>query len=522
MTGGASRGRPALLAGLALLMAAVPAVTARAWAGPGSGTITGSVFADENADGRRGAEEPGLPGVAVSNGRDVVLTDATGTYVLPAGDAMVFVIKPAGFRLPETADHRPQFFFTPAAPGASGRDFPLLRGADGERFSVLVLADPQINDAFTAGLLNRSIVEPLVGSTRYRFGLTLGDIVWDDLTLFSTAAAILGRVGIPWFHTIGNHDVDMSAAAPRFADDVFEQSFGPSHYAFNEGRVHFLILNSIRLGPGKPKLDYRGGLTERQFEFIERNLAQVPLDRLVVVALHHPLYSTKRVDAALAPADRTRLFKLLGRFPRTLSLSGHSHVQSRWRFGAQDGWPGPVPHEHYNVGTACGDWWAGNRDRAGIPDAMMRDGTPKGYASLHFDGPSYRIEYVPADPAIPPRFHIHGPPEVSAAAAPSFVYVNYYLGSADTRVEFRRADGMWQAFERTWEPDPRRVQKFEAWVPEPKTIAGARPSKPLPSTHLWKAILPRDGPAGPRLLEIRILTEEGEELLASHEYRVVP
>ncbi len=45
---------------------------------------SGIVFVDGDADGLRDANEPGRPGVAVSNGRDVVETDADGRYRLPA------------------------------------------------------------------------------------------------------------------------------------------------------------------------------------------------------------------------------------------------------------------------------------------------------------------------------------------------------------------------------------------------------------------------------------------------------
>lgn len=491
--------------------------------------VIGTVFVDMDGDGRRNANEPGLAGVAVSNGREVALTDATGGYVLPEeAAATVFVIKPRGYRLPETADHRPRFHFAlPPSAGsagdpADGRDFPLLPGAAEDRFSVLVFADPQLNNQAAAGYLDRGIIQSLAGTRHYRFGITLGDIVWDDLSLFPTAAAIFGRIGIPWFNVVGNHDLDLGAPFPEMADDEFERMFGPSHYAFNEGRVHFLVLNSSRIRPGKPKLRYEIGLTERQFQFIERDLAHVSQDQLVVVALHHALFSAQRGGIVLPAPQRARLFRLMGRFPHTLSLSGHSHFQSRWHLGANDDWPGQSPHEHLNVGTASGDWWAGKPTPAGLPDAMMRDGTPPGYASLHFDGARYRIEYTCTGTDAPAQFHVDGPERVSAAAAPSFLYVNYYLGSSRTRVDFRHAGGEWQAFERVFEMDPVRVRKYEEWVPGPKATAGFRPSPPFLSTHLWKAALPQEGPFGPRSLEVRIRTEEGEELLAAYRYDVVP
>ncbi|PSJ19656.1 Cna protein B-type domain containing protein, partial [Halomonas sp. ND22Bw] len=46
----------------------------------GSVTATGFVFEDRFGTGRKQAGDPGLPGVAVSNGRDVVRTDESGRY----------------------------------------------------------------------------------------------------------------------------------------------------------------------------------------------------------------------------------------------------------------------------------------------------------------------------------------------------------------------------------------------------------------------------------------------------------
>ena len=62
---------------------------------------SGYVYDDQNANGTRDANEPGLPQVRVSNGRTVVETDPTGRYQLPVdNDTIVFVIKPRGWMVP--------------------------------------------------------------------------------------------------------------------------------------------------------------------------------------------------------------------------------------------------------------------------------------------------------------------------------------------------------------------------------------------------------------------------------------
>ncbi|MGD9497742.1 MAG: metallophosphoesterase N-terminal domain-containing protein, partial [Armatimonadota bacterium] len=58
----------------------------------------GVVFHDLDTDGARDADEPGIEGVAVSNGRDVVVTDERGRWRLAVDDDTIFVIKPRGWQ----------------------------------------------------------------------------------------------------------------------------------------------------------------------------------------------------------------------------------------------------------------------------------------------------------------------------------------------------------------------------------------------------------------------------------------
>lgn len=65
---------------------------------------TGYVFEDSNKNRKREKAERGLENVAVSNGREVVVTDKKGKYELPVGnDNIFFVIEPSGFKVPVNA-----------------------------------------------------------------------------------------------------------------------------------------------------------------------------------------------------------------------------------------------------------------------------------------------------------------------------------------------------------------------------------------------------------------------------------
>ncbi|MCD8483304.1 MAG: hypothetical protein LR015_11980 [Verrucomicrobia bacterium] len=64
---------------------------------------------------------PGLAGVLVSNGVDVVATDHEGRYSLPIEqEGIIHVIKPRGFRVAHNEVFLPQFFLPTSPQGQSG------------------------------------------------------------------------------------------------------------------------------------------------------------------------------------------------------------------------------------------------------------------------------------------------------------------------------------------------------------------------------------------------------------------
>ena len=68
---------------------------------------SGYVFEDNNKNGRKDRREAGIPGVAVSNGIEVTVTNDKGHYSLPAGtDNTIFVIKPSGFGIITTISRK--------------------------------------------------------------------------------------------------------------------------------------------------------------------------------------------------------------------------------------------------------------------------------------------------------------------------------------------------------------------------------------------------------------------------------
>ena len=73
--------------------------------------------------------------------------------------------------------------------------------------------------------IGHDVVEELIG-TQAKFGVTLGDIVFDDLGMFEPLNATIALVGIPWFNVIGNHDMNMDASNDEDADETFTRIYG--------------------------------------------------------------------------------------------------------------------------------------------------------------------------------------------------------------------------------------------------------------------------------------------------------
>ncbi|GAB3506293.1 calcineurin-like phosphoesterase C-terminal domain-containing protein [Pseudoxanthomonas daejeonensis] len=508
-------------------VAAVPAAMAS--------TVSGHVYLERDGRAGRGPGDPGVAAVAVSNGSDIVRTDAQGRYTIPfePGQA-VFVVKPAAHRFIAGADGLPAFWrripATVQASERAGVDFGLLEGAlpaapaksmDG--FQVLLFTDTQVKGARDIDYYRRDIVEPIIGRHDAALGMTLGDLVDDEIQLYPALNAVTARLGVPWFHVPGNHDVDPGATGDAASLASWKAVYGPDTYAVEEGNAAFVFLDNVVVQPGTGP-GYIGGLREDQFRFIENYLAQLPPGRLLVLGMHIPVFDTGGRETFRA-ADRARLFALLKDHPRLLLLSGHSHHQQHYWHTARDGWQGAAPLHEYNVGAACGAFWSGAPDAAGIPDATMADGTPNGYGllSVHDDG-GYALAFHPARmPAAAPAFNqsmaLHAPRVLRRGAYPAWgVFANVFMGDADTRVEYRIDGGQWKPMRRVERADPRLLVENVADDLATPLRGFDRSPEAVDSTHLWRGALATDLATGGHRVEVRAFDRWQGEATATTSY----
>jgi hypothetical protein len=382
--------------------------------------VRGIVFEDRSGTGLRQPSDPGIAGVLVSNGREVVKTDADGRYALPLEDeSVVFVIKPTGYIPPiESGTMLPRFYYIhqtggsapnlrlryrgidPTGPLPSSVDFPLRKVDEASKFDVLLFTDPQPESAVEVDFIRDDVVNSVIGSP-VAFGITTGDIMFDDLSLYGRYKRIIGQIGVPWFNIGGNHDLNFEAPNSKYSRETFKRVFGPNYFAFEHGGALFLMLDNVDyLGtnPERPRKDgkYQGRIGEKQLAFVGNVLREFPADRLVVVAMHIPLRTyLDPQNPADNTADRAELLKILGNRP-SVSFSGHTHTTEHHYFGTEDGYSGKIPHHHHVMTAVSGSWWSGPYDHRGIAVADSRDGSPNGFHILSIDGSSYTTRFQPA------------------------------------------------------------------------------------------------------------------------------
>lgn len=526
--------------GLGLLTVAVLfaiwAVTG--FASNASSMAVGIVFHDANGNEQLDTGEKRLPGIRVSNGHQIVTTDAEGRYELPIDDdTILFVIKPRGWRTPLSEHQLPRFYYV-HKPGGSPKskfpgveptgslpssvNFPLYPQEEPEKFQAVLFGDTQPRNQQEVDWIAHDVIQELTG-VKASFGVTLGDIVFDDLGMMEPLNKTIALLGIPWYNVAGNHDINYDAKERKYANETFERVYGPSYYSFDYGPVHFLVLDDIAWKyDGKTgKGSYHGGFGEEQLAFIRTDLEQIPAEQMVVLMMHIPLNDVE---------DRHGLYRLIEQRPFSLSISGHTHHHEHVWIDDKDGWKGPQPHHHIINVTVCGSWWSGAPDERGIPHTTMADGAPNGYSLISFDGTNYKLDYRAAGRPADYQLEIDAPDEVAAKElATTPLYVNFFNGSQKSQVEFRVGDSEWRMMTHVREIDPKYQRVFDredAILAQAKKLEAEVPFRALPkpkaSSHLWKADLPANLPAGTHAIDVRAMDDFGREHTGRRIIRILP
>ena len=508
---------------------------------------TGQVFLDSNKNGLLDAGERGIAGVRVSNGLDVVTTNNDGRYTLPVDEqSIIFITKPRDYAISVNAHMLPQFYYihqpagspagmryegiAPTGPLPEQINFALIERQESAQFEAILFADPQPQTQRELDYIRDDVVAELIDSEA-AFGMTLGDILYDDLSMFPRYNALIAQIGIPWYNVPGNHELNFEANSDEYSLETFKKFFGPPYYAFEYADALFVVLDNIdyqghgEADPGDVRGNggYEARISKRQLRWLEKELEYVDKDRLVFVATHAPLGSEVTSSAT---DNRRGLFKLLSGRPNLYSVAGHTHTNNHLYFGEEDGFDGPGTFHHHVLATVSGSWWSGPFDERGIAISDQRDGTPNGYHILEVDSTDLVVRYKgagkPADQQMRIRFDVahhqleaNGMRDFRAGQlldgrmsqdelAAASIMVNLFDGGPKSQVSYRINDGAYRPLERNLRKDPYLLEQFVRHAADTKSFVQA-----TVSTHLFEADLDAELPPGVHTVTVRAADEFG-------------
>lgn len=348
-------------------------------------TVYGRVYCDDKP----------LKGVVISDGVEVVSTDADGVYQMKSKKkyGYVFISIPSGYEVATEGVLPTNHVLLKAGASVAERvDFRVFEAGDQTNHTMLVFGDMHLaggrnNDRqwFTQFCLE---VKDYVSShsSEKVYAVTLGDMTWDYYWYdrnyqFLQYLDDVKQVGdLTIFHTIGNHDHDMMLPGDFQNAVQFTKEVAPDFYSFNIGKVHYVVLDNIlstSKGGGKDDRKYNELVTDEELAWLAKDLSFVSKSTPVVVTMHA---TTSNLDTE---ANRTALFGCLSGYDQVHFLTGHTHQVANRK---SSNW-----YDH-NCGAVCADWW----DCVYKSDGKVHigtDGAPGGYEIFNIAGSDFKWKF---------------------------------------------------------------------------------------------------------------------------------
>ena len=310
-----------------------------------------------NINGRVICSGQPMMGVPVSDGINIVLTDAQGRYSLDSdkSEGSVFVITPSGYIARTLDGLRPGFWQPLYLPVGQDEihDF-VLEKENQSRYTMILLADMHLSNDPSRDDIRRfkNIVMPAVrreasAARGHVYTVNLGDtthdVYWGEFGFNESDGLRLLQdlcYPTPMYTIMGNHDHDPSIVGEdvdRRAAWRERDCWGPGQYSVNIGSDHWIFLDNIFYvnveGKGKKApgvagdRSYKHMLTDAQFAWLEQDLSLVDDDARIFICTHAPVLYSGRDSGLLMPAGQVRrLAGLLAPFSQdAVIFSGHIH-----------------------------------------------------------------------------------------------------------------------------------------------------------------------------------------------------
>lgn len=431
--------------------------------------VSGRVFLDANRNGVYDKKERVLKDVLLSNGKDIVKSDKRGQYTVKAGPGQsIFPILPSGYGLSNasTSIGNAKFFYIDPTVNYGQvitLDVALIAEEQPQRFRIGAIGDIQVDTEEELEYAAKSILSELDQRKDIAFNMLLGDLVNDNMALLPFMRQALDKTTGRYWTMVGNHDRNTNST---FLTYVFQRQLGAETYAFNYAGVHFIVLNNV-FATGRKS--YEGRVSPEQLAFLAEDLKHVPKNTTIVLSQHIPMAHTR---------NQKEVLSLLDGFKKVLVLTGHTHTVNRYFFESD------AVHE-LGAGATCGNWWRGEKDLDGVPQALMQCGAPRGYFTVDFENGDYKIAFK--------GIGLDATQQMRLGLEKDSLVVNIFAGSAKTKVELQIDSSDWLTMDKLKKLDPTvgavRTKNNNKIYP---TAGNSRnPLGLRESSHVWGLAVPQ-------------------------------
>ncbi|MBR5924061.1 MAG: calcineurin-like phosphoesterase C-terminal domain-containing protein [Bacteroidales bacterium] len=362
-------------------------------------------------------EGKGVPNVLVSDGTEIVKTNADGIYQIPSLKKWkyVFVIIPSGYEVPAQGI-LPELSaaLTQAENVPERKDFELIK-SDNDNFTMFVLGDMHLanrnNDISQFSAVANTLNQSIAKAPGKRYCITLGDMTWDVYWYSNkfTFPEYLSTANehfkdITFFHTMGNHDNDMNSVGDYEKSFRYTRDIAPLFYSFNLGKIHFIVMDNIDYnnvganndGTGN---DYRSqyvlDYTADQMTWLQKDLSFVDKSTPVFITSHAPLsvpsgatsFNDKYMNGAdsAGEANMSDFINAVKDY-NVHFLSGHTHKLFHRTHNSK--------FSEHNEAAICATWWWSGKQTPGIH--VGQEGTPGGFGVWEFTGKNFKFSYQSA------------------------------------------------------------------------------------------------------------------------------
>lgn len=345
-----------------------------------------------------------LAGVAVSDGTEIVTTDAEGRYYMHSDKSrgLVFISVPSGY-MPATEMNIPKIACRFQATDLTVEQFDFtLRAVENDRFVFIASTDYHLaartNDRAQFRDFVNDINRLILAEQRPVYVVSMGDLAWDiywyknffTLDSFVTEMKDVNTVA---FHCIGNHDHD-----PYYSNDwTATQQWRdlvkvPTYYSYNIGRAHFVCLDDIEYINNGASVgttgdrSYTSNVTQDQIEWLKKDLALVEDKSAPLFVQMHAPVAYPKADGTLgdlfSKENAKRLLDCFEGFTQVILLTGHSHDNRNCELSETV--------MDRNTGAVCACWWWSGYHTG---RHICRDGAPGGYGVYEVDGKEVKWYY---------------------------------------------------------------------------------------------------------------------------------